>query len=72
MTPDRIPVSPEATTLHDSLTATMRTITTALNAGFTTPGSIDLALAAVGAMQDELPKIRRELRAMRAGIRRAA
>jgi hypothetical protein len=68
----RLPVSSEASTLGDTLSADLRTITSTLSAGFTTPGGIEQALGAIGRLQDNLPSLRRELRSIRAGIRRAA
>lgn len=69
---ERISIAPEASMLHDGLTAELRTITSAMSAGFTTPGGIEQALSAIGRLQDQLPHLRRELKMMRAGLRRVA
>ena len=68
----RLYVTPEASTLHDGAVANLRTITSALSAGFTTPGGIEQALQAITDLQATLPVLRRELRMMRAGLRRVA
>ena len=68
----RIYVTPEASKLSDALSADQRTISTALSSGFTTPGGLEQAIGAIGRLQDQLPVLWRELRAMRAGLRRVA
>lgn len=69
---ERIAISPEASQIHHGLSADLRTITTAVSGGFTTPDGLQQALAAITRLQDALPGMRRELKLMRAGIRRAA
>ena len=68
----RLPLTQQATSLHDSLTADLRTITSTVSGGFTTPGGLEQAIAAISRMQDSLPALRRELRAIRAQIRSVA
>jgi hypothetical protein len=68
----RLAVTSEASRLGDAMSADLRTIASTLSAGFTTPGGIEQALSAIGRLQDNSPALRRELRAIRAQIRRVA